>query len=228
MQSRGCVVTAMLLGALGGCAEPPPPPQSPPLLVAYPGPTKTTAQFQADDAVCRSAASHPAGAIASGPGSPMRAPTTSGGNETPSSATPDPAAPQLAGTPPTPPSTPGTVYLQCMAAHYNIVQPVAPDVPVAYTYYDPYPVYLGFGDYYPFLYGGYFGFGYFGRYGGYRGFHGYRGGYGFRDGFGYRGGYGFRDGGFRNGGGFHDGGGFHEGGFGGGSHGGFAGGFGRR
>lgn len=203
MQSKGCVVAATVVLALGGCATPPPPP--PPLLVAYPGPTKTTADFQADDTACRGLAAQP-------PGPPQpaltgRSSAAAAESRVPQSSPPNPNDAQQAGTPPQSPSTPGSIYLQCMAARYNIVQPIEPDVPVAYAYYNPYPVYLGYGDYYPFLYGSYFGVGYFGRYGGYRGFHGYRGGYGFHNGFGYRGGYGFGGGGY-HGGGFH-GGGFH-------------------
>ena len=76
--------------------------------------------------------------------------------------------------------------------------------PPLYAYYQPYPLFVGYGDYYPFLYGGlyggfggFYGFGYYHGfgYGGYRGYGGY-GGYRHFGG-GYGGGYGGFHGGGR-------------------------------
>ena len=108
--------------------------------------------------------------------------------------------------------TPGQVYLRCMAERGNTITALAQQPQPLYGYYPAYPVYAVTGGYYPWLYGGYFGFGYgFGGFGFRDGFHG---GYGYGRGFeggGYRGGY---DGGFRGGeGGFRGGG--YGGGFGG-------------
>jgi hypothetical protein len=178
-----------LLTGMAGCTIVPPPPPPQPLLVAYPGAGKDPGLFQQDDAFCKTASASP-------PGPPPGAPVG-----TPPGAEPAPGTvPQL---------TPGQVYLRCMAARGNVIQPLPQAAPPPlYAYYAPYPVYGVYGGSYPWLYGDYFAFGF--------GFGGYRG-YGFRDNY-FRGGYGgFRDGGFRDGGfrdgGFRDGGGFRGGGF---------------
>ncbi len=195
-----------LLAGLTGCYVPPPPPPQVPL-VAIPGPSKTQAQFQQDDAACRTAAAAPASA-------PQANSFTNG-----SSAVNNVAGQASSANPSTSPLTgsagqlqptgdqmpPGAVYLRCMVSRANIVQPLATQPPPLYAFYPQYPIYVGFGDTYPWLYDG---FGYGGFYGGfYGGYRGYRGGYGyggFRDG-------GFRDGGF-GGGGFRGGDGFGRGG----------------
>lgn len=183
---RGSMVLVLLAGlGLSGCVVTPPPP----LLVAYPGPNKTEPLFRADDAACQGEAvrgpvvSAPAPAAASRPGGPV----------TPGNS----VAVTSAGEVPT--LTPGIVYLRCMAMRDNVVQPLVTRSPtvVVYRNYPAYPVYSGFGDYYPWLYGGYGDLDYYGRFGGYRGY-GFRDGYAFHDGF--RGHEGFRDGGFRGGG----------------------------
>ena len=184
----GRVGSVAMLGALAGCVLPPPLPPPPPPLVALPGQGKTQAQFQADDALCRSAAdaSPPAGQT-------ITVPAAASGQAN------APATVQTVQV------TPGMVYLRCMADHQNLVQPLAPVRPLYYGFYPAYPIYYGFGDTYPWLYGNYVGFG-FGFYGG--GFYGggFRDGFGYRDGFGFRGGEGFRgEEGFR-GGGFRGGG----------------------
>ncbi len=184
-----------LAAGLAGCVLPPPLPPPPPPLVALPGPGKTQAVFQADDAGCRAAAdaTPPTGQTITVPiqgAAPVQA--------TGEAQATAPAATQTIQV------TPGMVYLRCMADHQDIVQPLAPVRPLYYGYYAAYPIYYGFGDTYPWLYGDYFGFGFFG--GGFYG-RGFYGG-GFRD-------YGFRDYGFR-GDGFRGGEGFRGGGFGGG------------
>ena len=197
----GCLA---LLSALGGCVLAPPLPPPPAPLIALPGPGKTQAQFTADDASCRAAADATpieglAVSVQPTPGEPPPGKPPSGT----SAAVPAPGSP--GGQPQTILVTPGMVYLRCMTAHNDAIQPLAPIHPVFYGYYPAYPIYAGFGDYYPFLYGDWIGFGYWG------------GGWGFR-------GDGFRDGGFREGGfrgdGFR-GGGFGGGGFRGGGGGGF-------
>ena len=85
----------------------------PPLIVVVPGPGKTTAAFQQDDAACRQHAATHAGYDAAG--------------------TPDPsAAPQI---------TDETAYAQCMASRGEAVQvqaePVDPP-PYRYLYGDPF------------------------------------------------------------------------------------------
>ena len=170
----------LLTGVSAGCVAPPPP--LPPL-VAVPGLGKTDEAFRQDDAACRTVAAEPP------PGQPAStAPATAGQAN---------ASAETAFTVETLP--PGAIYLRCMTARQNQVQPLAPAVPL-YAYYQPYPIYagIGFGD--PFFYDyGYpfgfrygFGFGYgrfgygrfgyggryfghYGGYGGYRGFGGYRG-----------------------------------------------------
>ena len=195
-----------VLVGLTGCVLPPPLPPPPPPLVALPGPGKTEAQFQADDATCRVAAdaAPPSGEIISVP-APYQAPAQAGAPPTtPAQTGAVAAAPQQVLQ-----ITPGMVYLHCMTSHGEVVQPLPTAPPLYYGFYQAYPVYYGFGDTYPWLYGDYAGFGFFGGFGPGFGFGGYRGrfGYGgYRHGFGYRG---YR-GGF-HGGGFH-GGGFHGGG----------------
>ena len=227
MWNRGRVVAAVAVGALSGCAAPlPPPPPQQALLAAYPGQDKPEGAFRADDAACQAGAAQ--GVVAAPGPAPLRK------GAAPRRIQPAPAQPEVDdGTGPGAPDlaslTPGQLYLRCMVARGNVVQPVAATNPVAYAYYAPYPVYA-FGDYSPWLYGGFFGFGlgYGGFYRGYGyGGYGYRGygyrGYGYR-GFGFRDG--FRDGGFREGRGFEGG----RGGFGGERGGGGfrGGGFGRR
>lgn len=169
------LTTIMLLTGLGGCVLPPPLPLPPPPLVALPGPGKTEAQFQADDGACRAEADR----------APPSETITLSQPTNPPTGAPAPTAMQ-----PTVQMTPGMIYLRCMVAHQNVVQPLAPVHPVYYGFYPAYPIYYGFGDSYPWLYGGPFGFGFYG--GGFygRGFHGG----GFREG-------GFHEGGFRGGGG---------------------------
>lgn len=148
MKSLGTV--SLMLG-LAGCVAPPPVP-----LIAVPGPSKTEATFQQDDAACRTAATQPPPVVqpvaTSGPTS-TTAPAPANGQ-----AAPQPVAAQ----PPTLP--PGTAYLHCMAAQGNPVVPL-PSVQPAYGYYPPYPAYPGYYGYgyYPWLYGGGFvGFGFYG------------------------------------------------------------------
>ena len=157
----------VVVGVLSGCVQVPPVP--PAMLVAYPGQGRTEAVFRTDDAACQGEAAR-WGAAA---GAPVAAGEAVEG------------------------LSPGQVYLRCMAMRGNVVQPMVASMPAAVVYrsYLAYPVYSGFGDYSPWLYGGYGGFGYYGRFGGYRGFYGNREGYGFRGG--------FREGGFRGGDGFH-------------------------
>lgn len=161
--------SVVLLAGLAGCVLPPPPP---PPLVALPGPGKTEAQFQADDGTCRAAAD------AAPPAETVSVPAQ--GQPSGTSSTQAPATPQQMFQ-----ITPGMVYLQCMTAHDNVVQPLAPVRPLYYGFYNAYPIYYGFGDTYPWLYGGPFGFGFYG--GGFygRGFYGggFYGGGGFHDGF---------------------------------------------
>ena len=179
-------------GLLAGCvvAPPPvaylpPPVQQPAPLVAVPGPNKNQAAFQADDRSCRAEAD--------------RVPASAA--NVPPPANPDSMDPNA-------PVPPGVVYLRCMTARGNQVQPLqAAAAPVLYAYPAAYPVYAGVGFGFPLFYDSPFIFGVYGRryygpyyggfYGGYRGGY-YRGGYG-RDFGGYRGG-GFREGGFRGGG----------------------------
>lgn len=162
----------LLAGALAGCVAPPPPSQAP--LVAVPGPAKTEAAFRQDDAACRAAAAAlPPGA----PGQPT-AEQAQAANQASIAPPPAEALP------------PGVAYLRCMTARQNLVQPLAPPVPL-YAYYPAYPVYpaIGFGS--PFFYDDVFAF----RFGygyGYRGF----GGYGHR-GYAGHGGFGGRFGGHR-------------------------------
>ncbi len=216
----------LLAGGLAGCVAPPPPafvavPQAAPAqLVAVPGPDKTPAAFQQDDAACRAA-------IATLPPVAQAQPTPEQLAAARSSvvlATEAGAGPVSTSSAPPPAEAlpPGVAYLRCMTSRQNQVQQVTPAVQL-YAYYPAYPIYPGIGFGYPFFYDDVFafrfgfGFGGYGRYGyggyyrgGYGGYGGYnRGGYGGYGG--YRGGYG---GGF-HGGGF-GGGGFHGGGFGGG------------
>lgn len=174
----------MLMAGLAGCVAPQP--QNVPL-VALPGPAKMEAEFRQDDTTCRAASvtlpAEPAARTA---------------QPTPGTAQPAPGAAQAA---PEQGFSPGMLYLRCMAARGNTVEPLAPVRPVLYGYYAPYPVWVGYGGlYYPWLYGNYIGVGFYGGgfygggWGGYRGYgHGYYGG-------------GFRSEGF-HGGGFHGGGG---------------------
>ncbi len=163
----------LLTGVLAGCVAAPLPPPSAPL-VAVPGPAKTEAEFRQDDAACRAAA---AGLP---PGAPDQ-PTAAQVNAVQANAAPPPAEAL----------PPGVAYLRCMTARRNLVQPLAPPVPL-YADYPAYPVYAGIGFGYPFFYDDVFAlrFGYgFGRFGygyGYRGYGGYGG---FRAG-GYGGGFG--------------------------------------
>ncbi len=188
--SRTVALGALLLtGVLAGCVAPPPPPPQQPPLVAVPGPAKTQAEFQGDDAACRAAvAVLPSDAPAQPTAEQVRAAQAAG----------QPAVPP----PPAEALPPGVAYLRCMTSRQNLVQPLAPPVPL-YAYYPAYPVYAGIGFGYPFFYDdvfalrfGYgFGFGRFGYGYGYRGF----GGYGYRGYAGY-GGYRGYGGGFGHGG----------------------------
>jgi hypothetical protein len=167
------LTVGVLLTGMAGCTIVPLPPPPQPMLVAYPGPGKDPGLFQQDDSFCKTASV-----------SPPAPPPGSG-------AAPYQGVDPAPGTMPL--LTPGQVYLRCMAARGNTIQPLPQAAPPPlYAYYAPYPVYGVYGGSYPWLYGGYFGFGL--GYGGYRGY-GFRDDY-FRGGFhdGYRGGYG---GGFR-------------------------------
>ncbi len=183
MRNLARLGVTVLLSGLAGCVLPPPLPPPPPPLVALPGPGRTQAQFQADDAGCRTVAdaAPPSGATITVPAPYQAAPS----GTAPSSAAAQTQAPAPQQTVQV---TPGMVYLRCMTDHGNVVQPLAPVHPLYYGFYPAYPVYYGFGDTYPWLYGDY-GFGFYG------GFRGGYGGFGYRDGF--RGGYG--GGGFRGG-----------------------------
>ena len=163
--------SALLLTSLGGCVGiPVPAPQQP--YVAVPGPGKTEAVFHTEDVACRNASA----------GAPY-VPQSQYGQAPAPAAAPTQGAAQV---------PPGVIYLQCMEAHNNMIQPLAPSAPPLYGYVPAYPVYAAYGyryDYgYPFygvgfgFYGGGFRGGYGGYYGGYRGGFegGYRGGYGGR------------------------------------------------
>jgi hypothetical protein len=192
LSGRGVVArcaVALALGAMDGCTVVPPPPP----LVAIPGPSKTQAAFEQDDAACRATAFQaPPVQAASGQAASNQAPSGQPGNaaagHSTGGATMTPPAAALASDT-ADPMPPGLAYLGCMATRNNIVEalPIAP--PAFYGVAPAYPVYAGFGDYYPFLYGDSVGVGFYGGFGG-----GYRGGYGggFRDGYGggFRGGYG--------------------------------------
>ena len=214
----------LLAGGVAGCVAPPPQPlvavapqayQSP--LVAVPGPGKTQAAFQQDDAACRAAiAALPPGAAQAQPTAEQLAVARS------SAAQAAEAGPAGIGSAPPPAEAlpPGVAYLRCMTARQNVVQQLAPTAPL-YAYYPAYPIYPGIGFGYPFFYDDVFAFRFGFGFGGYNrfgyGYGGYRGGHGY-DGGGYaRGGGGFREGGF---GGHGFGGGFGGGGFGGGGFGG--------
>ncbi len=184
----------LLTGVLAGCVAPPPPQAQAPL-VAVPGPAKTEAEFRQDDAACRAATAElPPDAPSQPTAEQVRAAQAAAqGNVAP---------------PPAEALPPGVAYLRCMTARQNLVQPLAPPVPL-YAYYPTYPVYAGIGFGYPFFYDDVFAlrFGYgFGRFG-----YGYGYGYGYRGvgGYGYRGyaGYGHRGFGGGYGGGFGHGGG---------------------
>ena len=181
----------LLTGVLAGCVAPPPPSPPQPPLVAVPGPAKTEAEFRQDDTACRAAVAElPSGVSAQPTAEQVRA----------AQATAQSTGQANVAPPPVEPLPPGVAFLRCMTARQNLVQPLAPPVPL-YAYYPAYPVYAGVGFGYPFFYDdvfavrfGYgFGFGRFGYGYGYRGF-GYRG-YGYR---GYAGGFGH--GGFGHGG----------------------------
>jgi len=135
----------MLLGGLAGCVAPTPPP-----LVAVPGPAKTDAAFRQDDAACRAVAAALPPVAAPSPVSQHTAAASTNGQ-----AAVQPAAAEPLATPPR------VVYLNCMTAHNNAAVPL-PRVQPAYVGYPAYPVYAGFGDYYPWLYGndvvGFYGF----------------------------------------------------------------------
>ncbi len=140
----------LLTGVLAGCVAPPPPP---PPLVAVPGPGKTDDAFRQDDAACRTVAAEPPPAQPVGtPASTAPAATEAQANAVPSTTGAAPAVGTL---------PPGAVYLRCMTARQNLVQPLAPAVPL-YAYYQPYPIYAGVGFGCPFCYdNGYpVGFGY--------------------------------------------------------------------
>jgi len=168
--------------ALGGCVAATAVPVAVPM-VAYPGPEKAPALFQADDTACRLEAER--GAVASAPAGPGGAASTLGG-------APAVAGPNAGAVMAPPPADPAALYLGCMAARGNTVAPAA--TPTA-SYGVPYAVYgrpflypdpWVYGGPWPYGYGGYgwsgygfgyglgFGYGFGGRYGGYRGF-GYRG-----------------------------------------------------
>ncbi len=173
-KAGAAITLALATTGLGACTVVAPVPPQVPY-VAIPGPAKTDVQFHQDDTTCRAAS--------------VLLPVA------------EPVAGAAAGVQAEPP---GVAYLRCMALRNNVIQPLATVAPPLYAYYPAYPVYQRYGDYYPWLYGGYGygGLGYAGFYGG--GWRGY-GGYGFREG-GFREG-GFRDGGFRGGGGEFRGGG---------------------
>ncbi len=194
MRLATAFAVVLLVGGLAGCVAPPPPPQPLPL-VAVPGPTKTEVQFRQDDVTCRAAAVElPPGA----PAQPTAAQPASVKGQTPANSAVAPAAAL----------PPGVLYLRCMTARQNTVEPLAPLAPVVYGYYPAYPIYAGVGFGFPWFYDDAVAFGFhgggYGRFG-YGGYRGYRG-YGFREG-------GFRDGGHHHGGFGH--GGYSGGGFGG-------------
>ena len=232
---KGLFGLAAVMG-LSGCVAPPPPPPVAPvvppqaLLGAFPGPGKTEVSFRQDDAACQAAAARPYPAPLAGVPAPGAGGVQAGG-EQPGAVRPGQGGPGQVGPGQVGPGqggdyTPGMVYLRCMVVHGDTVQPVQASQPAVYAYYLPYPVYYGFGDYNPWLYGGAFDVAFFGGFYGGFGRFGY-GRFGYGPGFGYRGFDGYRGGGgyggFRGGdyGGFHGGG----GGFGGGFHGGGGGGF---
>ena len=173
------ILSPLLLCGLAGCVVPYPiaPPQVP--YVAVPGPTKTEAQFRQDDTTCRAfAVQLPQEPARSAEGPPAAAPSQQ-------------AAAQQASAGALPPEPPGAVYLHCMAVRGNPIEPLAQTAPLLYGFYRPYPLYVGYGGYYPWLSGGYYGpyvggfygFGFnhgygWGGYGGLRGggYGGYRGG----------------------------------------------------
>lgn len=195
MRSSAALGVILLAGGLAGCVAPQPPlPPTP--LVAVPGPAKTEAAFQQDDAACRAAtASLSSNAPVQPTAEQLRAAQS--------------AAPEAGAVPPSAETLPpGAAYLRCMTARQNLVQPLAPAVPL-YAYYPAYPVYAGVGFGYPFFYDdlfavrfgfGFGGFGYRGYgyrdYGGHRDYGGYRGG-GYGGGFRGAGGFGGRGGGRR-------------------------------
>ncbi len=165
-----------LLAGLAGCATQYAQPvgNGPVPLVATPGPTKTEAEFRQDDTHCRAQA--------------VQLPPTDSPNSPNVNARVNPAGPY--------PS--GVIYLRCMANAHNTIEPLPVQQPI-YTYYEPYPVFVGVGYGYPWFYGYSFSrFGFYGpRFGGYYGHYNYGRYAGFHDG-GFRGGY---HGGFH--GGFH-------------------------
>lgn len=216
--------------ALAACVVAPPlgPPEVP--LVAVPGPTKTEAQFRQDDATCRAASVELPPGDADGPAAAANpAPRASAGGAA-AGAADGRAAAATQQAPPTA-APPGVTYLRCMEVRNNLIEPLVPDGPPLYGYYAAYPVWASFGDPYPWYYGNYVSFGFYGGrwYG--RGWYGgryyggrYYGGYGGRWGDGWRGGWaggrygggggfgpGFRGDGFRGGGFGGDG--FRGGGF---------------
>ena len=173
MTLTGRCGAALLLAGLSGCVVAPLP-QAPLPLVAVPGSAKTAAAFQQDDTACRAEAASPAAPAA--PGQPS-APAQGGQSQ-------DEAA------------SAGGVYLHCMEARNNVVQPIAVARPAVYGYYPYYGPYGGYGPY-PWLYDGYYP-GFYGIYGFYGGYYGWHGGYGY--GYGFHGGYGGYGGGHGGGG----------------------------
>jgi hypothetical protein len=156
--------------ALAGCVTAPP---MSPAFVVIPGSTKTMAEFQQDDSICRQHASaltgygtpaqNATGAVPSGAGSTSAAPPAGTNNS--AAQPPGRTTSSAAGTGPDkgtgPPITgqPNEVaYDQCMAARGNLVQPAPQAYDATYAGYGyPYDYYdFGFpyADYYDGFYGG--------------------------------------------------------------------------
>lgn len=192
------IAPVLLLYSLTGCVAlyPAGPAQIP--YVAVPGPAKTEAQFRQDDTTCRAFAVQ----LPQEPAQPNTLPPAASSQAQAQALASQVQSPQ---SDPLPPEPPGAFYLRCMAVRGNPIEPLAASAPFLYAYYQPYPVLIGDGDYYPWLYGGYgpyfgglYGFGFYHGFGGY-GYRGY-GGYGGWHGGGYGGWHGGGYGGYHRGG----------------------------
>lgn len=154
-----------LLAGLAGCVGQPDPQLQQPL-VAVPGAAKPEAEFRADDSACRTLA-------AETPVNPQQS-TVAGSSAALTSTSADKELvaqpiPNQVGTIPA-----IAVYLRCMRARGNEIQPMTAPQSVLYGYYPAYSAYGGYGgfyggpyDYYPYLFGDFGGFGGFGLYSGF-------------------------------------------------------------
>jgi hypothetical protein len=143
--------------ALAGCVTPPP---TSPAFVVVPGSTKTMAEFQQDDSICRQHASALTGydtpaQNATGGAVPNGASGTSAaqppGKTTSSAAATEPskgASPPITGQPNE------VAYDQCMAARGNLVQPAPQPYDATYAGYGYYDFGFPYADYYDGFYGG--------------------------------------------------------------------------